>query len=62
MLLGFSDDEKRQISAGRRHWERWLANVDGDIEREPKRIADFDKTKSFRLEPVGLAYLWPVTK
>lgn len=61
LLLGFSDEEKRQINADRRHWERWLANVDGDIEREPKRIADFYQTKSFRLEPVGLAYLWPVT-
>jgi hypothetical protein len=61
LLLGFSDDEKRQLFADRRHWERWLANVDGDLEREPKRIAEFYQTKSFRLEPVGLAYLWPVT-
>jgi len=61
LLLGFSDEEKRQMSADRRHWERWLANVDGDLAREPKRIAEFYQTKSFRLEPVGLAYLWPVT-
>ena len=47
--------------ADRRHWERWLANVDGDLEREPKRIAEFYRTQSYRLEPVGLAYLWPVT-
>lgn len=60
LLLGFSDEEKRQLSADRRHWERWLANVDGDLAREPQRIADFYQTKSFRLEPVGLAYLWPV--
>ena len=61
LLLGFSDDEKRQLFADRRHWERWLANVDGDLQREPKRIAEFYQTKSFRLEPVGLAYLWPVS-
>jgi len=61
LLLGFSDDEKRQLSADRRHWQRWLGNVDGDLAREPQRIADFYHTKSFRLEPVGLAYLWPVT-
>lgn len=60
LLLGFSDDERRQITADRRHWERWLANVDGDLEREPKRISEFYQTKSFRIEPVGLAYLWPV--
>jgi superfamily II DNA or RNA helicase len=61
LVLGFSDDEKRQIAADRRHWERWLSSVDGDILREPKRVAEFYQTKSFRLEPVGLAYLWPVT-
>jgi Helicase conserved C-terminal domain len=62
LILGFSDEEKRQLFADRRHWERWLANVEGDLVNEPKRIAEFYKTKSFRLEPVGLAYLWPVTK
>jgi hypothetical protein len=61
VLPGFSDDERRQLSADRRHWQRWLANVEGDLAREPQRIADFYQTRSFRLEPVGLAYLWPVT-
>lgn len=61
VLPGFSDEERRQLSADRRHWQRWLANVEGDIAREPRRIADFYQTRSFRLEPVGLAYLWPVT-
>ncbi|HEV2247240.1 MAG TPA: DISARM system SNF2-like helicase DrmD [Terriglobia bacterium] len=62
LVLHFSDDEKRQLAADRRHWERWLANVDGDLTREPKRIAEFYEPRSFRLEPVGLAYLWPVSK
>lgn len=61
VLLGFSDDERRQLSADRRHWQRWLTNVDGDLARGPRRIADFYRTRSYRLEPVGLAYLWPVT-
>ena len=61
LLLGFSDEEKKQLSADRRHWQRWLENVDGDLTREPQRIAEFYRTKSFRLEPIGLAYLWPVT-
>lgn len=58
------DDEaraRRQRAADRRHWQRWLSNVDGDLTREPQRIADFYQTRSARLEPVGLAYLWPVT-
>ncbi|MEN9634675.1 MAG: hypothetical protein RL077_3079 [Verrucomicrobiota bacterium] len=61
VLPGFSDDERRQLSADRRRWQRWLTNVDGDLAREPQRIADFYRTRSYRLEPVGLAYLWPVT-
>lgn len=61
LLLGFNDDEKRQLAADRRQWQRWLANVDVDLAQEPARIAEFYQTKSFRLEPVGLAYLWPVT-
>jgi len=61
-LPGLEQEEKRQILADRRHWQRWLANVEGDLAREPKRIAEFYQTKSFRLEPIGLAYLWPVTK
>jgi hypothetical protein len=35
--------------------------VDADLVKEPQRVADFYRVKSFRLEPVGLAYLWPVT-
>ena len=53
--------QRRQLSADRRHWQRWLTNVDGDLAREPQRIADFYRTRSSRLEPVGLAYLGPVT-
>jgi hypothetical protein len=62
-IPGDDDDAKarRQRSADRRHWQSWLANVDGDLVREPQRIADFYRIKSYRLEPVGLAYLWPVT-
>ena len=61
MLLDFSTDEKRQLELNRRAWDRFIVNVDGDLKREPARILDFYKVASFRIEPVGLAYLWPVT-
>jgi hypothetical protein len=35
--------------------------VDDDIAREPERIVDFYRVASHRLEPIGIAYLWPVT-
>ncbi len=62
-LAGNDEDARarRQRAADRRHWQSWLNNVDGDLQREPKRVSDFYHVKSFRLEPVGLAYLWPVT-
>jgi len=62
-LPGNDDDARarRQRAADRHHWQLWLNNVDGDLQREPQRVADFYRVKSFRLEPVGLAYLWPVT-
>ncbi len=61
LFLSFNDEEKRQLRANRRYWERWLKNVEGDLEHEPQRILDFYHTASHRIEPVGLAYLWPVT-
>jgi len=61
LTFGFTDDEKRQVESNRRHWQRWLKNVDGDLQTEPDRVRGFYKITSFRLEPIGLAYLWPIT-
>jgi hypothetical protein len=61
LQLNFNDAEKRQFESNRRYWQRWLVNVEGDIQREPARIMDFYTVASFRIEPIGLAYLWPAT-
>jgi superfamily II DNA or RNA helicase len=60
-LLLNIDLEKRQLESNRRYWDKWLANVEGDLQREPDRVRKFYEVASFRIEPVGLAYLWPVT-
>lgn len=60
-LLLSLDLEKRQLESNRRYWDKWLANVEGDLQREPERVRKFYDVTSFRVEPVGLAYLWPVT-
>jgi len=60
-LLLSLDLEKRQLESNRRYWDKWLANVEGDLQREPVRVRKFYEVASFRIEPVGLAYLWPVT-
>ncbi|MCC7494462.1 MAG: hypothetical protein IT204_19045 [Fimbriimonadaceae bacterium] len=54
-------EEERQLEANRRAWERWLGRFDDQRAREPERIREFYEVTSSRLEPVGLAYLWPVT-
>ena len=51
--------ERKQRKADMKYWEDWLANVEGDLEREPARIRDFYTVKSHRVEPLGIVYLWP---
>lgn len=55
------EQERKQYAANRKYWEKWLINVEGDLQREPQRIRDFYGVKSARIEPVGLVYLWPIT-
>ncbi len=51
--------ERKQRRADMKYWQDWLANVDGDLQREPERIRDFYSVKSHRIEPLGVVYLWP---
>ncbi len=60
MLPGLQLDEQRQLESNRRYWKRWLENVENDLRVEPERILQFYKTQSARIEPIGIAYLWPV--
>jgi len=55
------EEEKKQFEANRRAWQRWLDRFEEDIAKEPDRIRGFYQTASFRIEPVGFAYLWPIT-
>lgn len=61
LMLEFSDDEKRQLESNKRYWQRWLGTVDADLEHEPARIREFYQTASYRIEPIGVVYLWPLT-
>ncbi len=55
------DDEARQLEANRRHWERRLEQLEGELIEEPDRIRHTYDVAAERLEPIGLSYLWPVT-
>jgi superfamily II DNA or RNA helicase len=57
----FDQEEMRQLEADRRHWARRLTDLDQERRTEPDRIRGLYAVKAWRVEPVGLVYLWPVT-
>ena len=60
--LEFDADERRQLEADKKHWQRAARRSSRDeLEREPERIRAAYEVKATRIEPVGLVYLWPVT-
>lgn len=61
LALDFDVDERRQLESDRRHWERRLAKLVEEVEREPARVREGYAVRVTRIDPVGVAYLWPVT-
>jgi len=62
LKFDFPDEkERRQLQQDRKAWQRFLDSVDEDLTAEPARIRDFYTVTSTHIQPVGLAYLWPVT-
>jgi hypothetical protein len=57
-----SEEERRQYESNRRYWERWMSHFQSDMEREPARILDFYRVNSSRVEPIGVAYLYPAAR
>lgn len=60
-FAGFSDEEKQQLAENTRYWESRLRKIDEELKSEPVRIRQSYLVRAQRIEPVGLAYLWPVT-
>ncbi|MCB9882376.1 MAG: DEAD/DEAH box helicase [Planctomycetes bacterium] len=57
----FADEEERELQANMRAWVQRLEQFTRDLADEPARIRTFYEVKATRVEPVGLAYLWPET-
>jgi SNF2 family DNA or RNA helicase len=55
------ENERRQLAADKRYWQRRLASLERELDAEPTRIRQSYDVKAARFEPVGLVYLWPVT-
>ena len=61
MPLGFDDNERRQLEADQRAWQRRLEAIEVELETEPARITDSYTIRAHRIDPIGLVYLWPRT-
>ena len=61
LTLEFNAEERGQVEANMRGWRRRLEQFEKDLEVEPARVREFYEVRATRVEPVGLAYLWPET-
>ena len=55
------DNEKSQLEADKRHWQRRLDAIEDELKYEPDRIRDTYRVTAEPIEPVGSVYLWPTT-
>ncbi len=62
LTLNFTEDETRQLESNRRYWDKRLRALDRELTSEPARIRDQYEVRAKRIEPIGLVYLWPVTR
>ena len=61
MRLELDADEDRQRTADRRAWGRRLDAIERELESEPKRVEAAYTIWAWRIDPLGLVYLWPRT-
>ena len=61
LRLELDTDEDRQRAADRRAWDRRLDAIEHELESEPKRIEAAYTIRAWRIDPLGLVYLWPRT-
>ncbi len=61
MSFDWTAEEKRQLENDKKHWQRRIINIGGEIETEPARIRAGYRVKATRVELAGVVYLWPVS-
>ena len=60
-LQKLSTQERKQLAADQKHWQRRLETIEAELSSEPKRIQESYRVITHRLEPAGLVYLWPIS-
>ena len=56
------EDELHQLESNKRYWFKQLDMLQGELQSEPDRVRSLYAVQAQRIEPVGLVYLWPVTR
>ncbi len=60
-LHKLTTQERKQLAADQKHWQRRLETIEAELSSEPKRIQESYRVITHRLEPAGLMYLWPIS-
>jgi hypothetical protein len=60
-LQKLTTQERKQLAADQKHWQRRLETIETELSSEPKRIQESYRVIIHRLEPAGLVYLWPIS-
>lgn len=61
VFAGLGLREEQQKKKDMLYWQQRLASIEREIEEEPARLREAYDVKAWRLEPIGLVYLWPRT-
>ena len=61
MTLGFDERELRQREAERKSWVKRLEAIETELETEPAKIVSNYEVQTWRVEPIGVVYLWPIS-
>ncbi len=56
------EDELQQLESNKRYWSKRLDVLEEELKTEPDRVRALYTVQAQRIEPVGLVYLWPVTR
>lgn len=60
--FGDREDEMQQLESNKRYWSKRLDVLEEELKSEPDRVRSLYSVQAQRIEPVGLVYLWPVTR
>ncbi len=60
--FGDQEDELQQAESNKRFWSKRLEVLEEELKSEPDRVRGLYTVNAQRIEPVGLVYLWPVTR